>query len=168
MKKNREYYLTKQLLAEYKHCALKNGKELLSEAEELLINKRYARAYFLACASIEETGKAYEAFFASERNLEDPSVQTSVKLAFENHATKTISALICLLKNSGITKAIAEYYIELPLILQEGREKSMYVDIRDNGTVTLPKKIVKVTVAENAVSLASKCFGSPVFLVIFL
>ncbi len=59
MKKNRDYKLTADHLEKYMTVALDNSQELIAEANLLASNKHYARAYFLAVASIEETGKAY-------------------------------------------------------------------------------------------------------------
>jgi len=68
--------LTPELLREYSGAALDNASELLAEATLLLQHGHRARSYFLAVASIEETGKALMAFDGQGRNLADPVVVT--------------------------------------------------------------------------------------------
>ena len=53
--------LTPQLLRDYSLAALANASELVAEALVLYKHGHFARAYFLAVASIEETGKAWAA-----------------------------------------------------------------------------------------------------------
>jgi len=51
-------------LKNYSEAALRNSEALLEEARLLLQNEHFARAYFLAVSSIEETGKAAQTFAA--------------------------------------------------------------------------------------------------------
>lgn len=62
---------TVELLKEYSDAALENAAELLQEASVLHAQGYRARAYFLAVAGIEETGKAVIAFDGQGRNLRD-------------------------------------------------------------------------------------------------
>ena len=71
-----------ELLREYCGAAIQNAGELIEEASLLSVNGHAARAYFLAVASIEETGKALHALDAQGRNLGDSAVTVT--------ATKTI------------------------------------------------------------------------------
>ncbi len=110
----------------------------------------------MGCASLEETGKGYIAFSAKGRNLKSPSVQHAIKAKFEDHPSKIISALICLLKQKQkeLTKEDLAYFIDLSVHLQHGREKAMYVDVREDGTVTLLRKIIRPKAAFDCIRLA--------------
>ena len=66
--------LTLKLLRAYSEAALTNANELVQEASLLYATEHLARAYFLAVAAIEETGKGLLAFDARGRNLADPAV----------------------------------------------------------------------------------------------
>ena len=92
MKKVRKYIIDENLLKRYYPAALQNAKLLLEESNKLLGLKSYARSYFLACASIEEIGKALMAFFGLGRNLNNPGTLSSLKNAFEDHPAKISSA----------------------------------------------------------------------------
>lgn len=157
MKKQRNYSLSHDMLHKYLDSSLINASELLTEATTFLSQERYARSYFLACAALEETGKAYSAFSAMGRNLNNPGVETAVKMSFEDHRSKIISAMICLLKKKEITKEKTEEFINLALHLEAGREKSMYVDINEKHEITTPSEIVRPKAAFDAVRLAKDC-----------
>jgi len=157
MKKHRKYTLSHELLDKYIDAALCNAGELLDEACDLLLKKHYARGYFLACASIEETGKAFSAFSAMGRNLTNPGIEKKVKETFEDHRSKMLSAFVCLLNKNGITKDDIDKFLKLASDLHVGRERSMYVDINDNNEVTEPTKLVRPVAAINAVWLAVSC-----------
>jgi AbiV family abortive infection protein len=160
MKKDRRYILSHQILHKYLEAALTNANDLLTEATPLLSQKRYARAYFLACASLEETGKAYAAFSAMGRNLKNLGVAEAVKESFKDHRRKIISAMICILKKNTISKETAEEFIKIVLDLEAGRGRSMYVEINDKHEVTEPSKLVRPVAAFNAVRLARDCLES--------
>lgn len=145
------------MLRKYLDAALINASELLIEATDLLSKKRYARSYFLACAALEETGKAYAAFSAMGRNLNNPGVETAVKVSFEDHRSKIISALVCLLKKKEITKERIEKFMNYTTHLEIGREKSMYVDINEKQEITTPTEIVRPKAASDVVRFAKDC-----------
>lgn len=145
------------MLHKYLDAALINASDLLIEATDFLSEERYARSYFLACAALEETGKAYAAFSAMGRNLDNPGVQTAVKVSFENHRSKIISALICLLKETEITEEKIEKFRNYVARLEIGREKAMYVDINEKQEITTPTEIVRPEAALGAVQLAKNC-----------
>jgi AbiV family abortive infection protein len=81
-----------ELLEQYRDAALVNSQSLLEEATLLLVHGHYARAYFLATSSIEESGKAVQAFEGLGRNLSDSAVTRRLKLQFEDHSQKVTSA----------------------------------------------------------------------------
>lgn len=62
------------MLVQYSTHALDNARQLLDEAILLFDHARFARAYYLAIASIEEIGKSFLAFDAQGRNLGDSAV----------------------------------------------------------------------------------------------
>jgi AbiV family abortive infection protein len=154
MQKQRKYHLTHDLLKEYQECSLLNSSELLVEATFLLSQKHYARAYFIGCASLEETGKGYLAFSARGRNLNSPNTQEAIKIKFEDHSAKLVSSLASFLQLKGLTDENIKEFLHLTYHLQRGREKAMYVDVRENGTISLPQKIVRPKAATDCVRLA--------------
>lgn len=157
MKKERNYSLSLDMLHKYLDLSLINASDLLSEATSLLSQGRYARTYFLACAALEETGKAYLAFSAMGRNLSNPGVETAVKMSFEDHRSKIISAMICLLQKKEVTEKKLEEFLNLAMHIVRGREKSMYVDINEEHEITIPSKIIRPKAAFDAVRLAKVC-----------
>lgn len=160
MKKKRNYSLTKDLLNKYIESALQNAADLLEEASFLLKNEYYPRAYFLACASLEETGKAYIAFSALGRNLRNPGVQTAVKMVFESHPPKIVSALVCLIRQGNISAQTIQKFLDLSLSLQYGREQTLYVDITDDEKITLPKIVTRPKAAFDCIRLAKDALDS--------
>lgn len=157
MKKDRKYTLSLEILHNYLDAAMINALDLLNEATTLLSQERYARSYFLACASLEETGKAYQAFNAMGRNLKNPGVTNAVKESFEDHRSKIVSATACMIMKKDITKETIEEFLKITLDLKVGREKSMYVDINEKHEVTEPSKLVRPVAAFNAVKFAKDC-----------
>lgn len=158
--KNKSYNITLELLEEYQEHSLINAKELLSESHLLFQNKKYARSYFLACASIEETGKAYIAFNAKGRTLDN--VKETLKNKFERHSDKLISALTCWLisfEKHDIEKNVMEI-VDISIHLQYGRELSMYVDFKENKTLSIPSQVVQKQNAVGCIEIADKCFST--------
>lgn len=159
MQKIRKYILTTSLLEAYQNAALKNASELIEEAKLLFSNKHYARAYFLAAASIEETGKAILAFDAKRRNLNDGGLCKKIKQIFEDHSIKITNACACCLPNNiKLSDESIENYIEAVRALKHGREKSMYIDVEENNqAISIPSDVVRPIVAKNCIILAQKC-----------
>lgn len=155
MVKERKYTLTPELLSAYKENALRNAALLLDEATILLQNSKWSGAYFLACASIEETGKAFLAFNSTNRNLANPAVQSVLKIEFENHSSKILMGLTTLIRKTGIDKTNVRSFLDLNFHLYAGREKSLYADINDDNTLTVPEDIVRPKAATDAVRLAN-------------
>jgi AbiV family abortive infection protein len=160
MQKTRDYHLSEELLRDYMKCSLKNAEDLLTDATILLSKMRYARAYFLACASIEETGKAYSAFSAIGRNLNNPGTVNKIKMSFDSHRDKIISALVCYLATGEVTKERIEHFLGMVSSLEAGREQSMYVDVNKEKRVTVPEAIVRPIAAVDAIRLAKQCLVS--------
>jgi AbiV family abortive infection protein len=158
MKKARNYHLTTELLSEYSAAALKNAAELLEEATLLEAHGHAARAYFLAIASIEETGKAIQAFQAQGRNLSDSAVSLRLKRSFEDHSQKITAAFIPWLSTSSNVRETAEAAAALTIDLKFGREPSMYTDISPDGaTVQTPTSLVRRLAGSECVRLARDC-----------
>lgn len=155
-----EFRFTVELLREYSAAALKNAAELLEEASLLHENSRAARAYFLAVASIEETGKALQAFDAQGRNLADSAVTAKLRRSMEDHSQKITAAFTAmLLASQDIPKAVMPA-IELMIHLKHGREPSMYTDIRYmESKVQIPSGMVRDVAAKNCVRLSSDCLA---------
>ncbi|MFH1008245.1 MAG: AbiV family abortive infection protein [Candidatus Latescibacterota bacterium] len=154
MIKERKYTITVDLLNSHKGNALKNAALLLEEAKILLLHKKWPGAYFLGCASIEETGKASMAFDSVNRNLANPAVQAMLKQNLESHRTKICMGLSALLRKAGTDEKNIKYFLDLNLRLYAGREKSLYADINDDNTLTLPEDLVRPKAATDAVRLA--------------
>lgn len=157
MKKERNYSLSHDILYKYLDAALNNASDLLIDATDFLSKERYARAYFFACTALEETGKAYAAFSAMGRNLDNPGVEAAVKFSFENHRSKIVSAFICLRKKMKTTTEEIEKFMKYTIHIEIGREKSMYVDINEKQEITTPTEIIRPEAALDAVRLAKDC-----------
>lgn len=156
-KKNKNYEINKSILKEYHDNALQNAMELLNEAQLLLTHKHYARAYYLACLSMEESGKAYIAWTAQGRNLDNQGIHKTLKDRFELHPSKIMCAFYCwALVSSDLTAAIT-HMTDLQTNLINGREKSMYVDIKDDNTIMLPSKTIRPVAARDCVEVAKNC-----------
>ncbi len=154
--KDRSYRLTEELLRFYSDAALKNATELVQEAALLEKHGHSARAYFLAVSSIEETGKAILAFDAQGRNLSNPEVVHRLKLSFEDHQQKIISAFIPWLKCASNIRESAEVAMNLATEISLGREPSMYTNIHPEGpTIQTPATVVRKVAASDCVRLAN-------------
>lgn len=152
--------LTPTLLQLYSEAALLNADELLAEASLLSDHDHMARAYFLAVACIEEAGKALLAFDAQNRNLSDSAVCKRLKKSMESHSEKINYALgMWALSSPDQRKAIM---VALDIIVQvkEGREPSMYSDIRtEPDRVQTPREVVRDSAARDCVRLAENCLA---------
>jgi AbiV family abortive infection protein len=151
--------LTREVLREYAVAALDNANALREEAELLLKHRHLARAYFLAVASIEETGKALLAFDGQGRNLSDPAIVTKLTRSMETHRTKINAAFFAWIMASPNIRDAVMPAINLIIALSHGREPSMYTDIRsDTGEVQQPSNVVREVAATDSVRLAVQCF----------
>jgi AbiV family abortive infection protein len=153
--------MTGELLQSYGEAALNNADELLREASLLLERDHVARAYFLAVASIEETGKALLAFDGQNRNLSDPAICTKLKSTMGSHARKINYALGIWASSSADPRKAIAVAVDLIVDLQSGREPSMYTDLRtDPDRVQTPREIVRASAASDCVRLADSCLAN--------
>lgn len=153
--KTRDYELTDQLLRQYRDAALINSQALLEEAALLLAHRHFARAYFLSTSSIEEAGKAVQAFEGLGRNLKDPAVTQRLKLQFEDHSQKVTSAFSPWVQSTKHIRDEIKTFVRLMVDLNFGREASMYTDIHaERVIVTTPQKQIREKTASDCVRLA--------------
>lgn len=153
--KDRDYKLTADLLRAYRDAALVNAKELLEEASLLLAHEKYARAYFLSASTIEEAGKAVQAFEGLGKNLKDHAVTQRLKLQFEDHSQKVTAAFSPWLQATPNLKDEVMNFVNIMVALEFGREASMYTDINAEGMiVTTPQMQVRQKTASDCVRLA--------------
>lgn len=153
--KARDYKLTAALLLEYRDAALVNAQALLEEATLLLAHEKYARAYFLSASTIEEAGKAVQAFEGLGRNLKDPAVTQRLKLQFEDHSQKVTAAFSPWLQATPNLKDEVMNFVNMMVDLKFGREASMYTDINaERVIVTTPQMQVRQKTASDCVRLA--------------
>lgn len=147
--------MTAELLRFYSEAALDNAHELLLEASLLHDHGHTARAYFLAVASIEETGKALIAFDSQSRNLSDPAVCTKLKIIMETHASKITYLLGIWASGSPNPREGLKVALDLIPDLKHGREPSMYTELRDNpDRVQTPREVVRTSAARDCIKLA--------------
>lgn len=153
--KDRNYDLTSDLLLQYRDAALVNAQALLEEAALLLAHGHYARAYFLSASSIEESGKAVQAFEGLGKNLKDPAVTQRLKLQFESHSQKVTSAFSPWLQSTPNLREEVMDFVNIMVDLKFGREASMYTDISaEKVLVTTPQMQVGQNISLNCVRLA--------------
>lgn len=154
--KDRSYRLTVELLQSYCDAAIENAAELIQEAGLLEKHGHSARAYFLAVSSLEETGKAVMAFEAKGRNLANPEVTHRLKLSFDDHQQKVVSAFVPWLKTAPDLRKSVEYSMALAADISLGREPSMYTNILTEGPVVqTPASVVRPIAAADCVRLAN-------------
>jgi AbiV family abortive infection protein len=152
--------LTTSLMHLYSEAALDNAGELLVESTLLRDHDHMARAYFLAVSCIEEAGKALLAFDSQNRNLTDPAVCKKLKASMENHGQKINYALSIWAFSSPDPREALEVVLDLMSHVKNGRESSMYSDLRNNPDLVLaPRAIVRATAARDCVRLAEKCLA---------
>ena len=155
-----EFRFTVDLLREYSAAALQNAGELLEEASLLYANGHAARAYFLAVASVEETGKALQAFDAQGRNLGDSAVTAKLRRAMEDHSQKITAAFTAMLQASQNIRDAVMPAVDLMIHLKRGREPSMYTDIRyEESKLNVPTVLVRDVAARDCVQLARDCLA---------
>jgi AbiV family abortive infection protein len=155
VKKNRNYKLDLKILYEYQILALDNAEDLVLSSKSLFEKQFYARAYFLACSSIEETGKAYLAFTSKGRNLQ--SIEPKLKNTFETHTNKITMAFMCWMLESSNKEEAAKTCVDLSVHLHNGREKSMYVDINEDNSLSIPTKLVGERQSADSIYIAEQC-----------
>lgn len=155
-----KYQLTEQLIITFRDASLKNADLLLKEANILISNGFYARAYFLACAAIEETGKAFLLFNAQSRNLKDGGIQKVIKDRIESHRFKISASFHAWSFRSILPEEDKEklnQVISFAISIKNSREPSMYVDIDNNNNVISPSEIVSLDNATDLIKLSATC-----------
>jgi AbiV family abortive infection protein len=153
--KNRDYKLTLALLGQFRDASLLNADSLLEEAALLSAHQHHARAYFLSVSSIEEAGKAVQAFEGLGRNLQDCAVEQKLKLQFESHSEKMTAAFLPWLRATANVREVLTDREELMATLKFGREASMYTDINaERAMVTTPQMQISPESAASCVRLA--------------
>lgn len=152
--------LTSTLLHFYSEAALRNADELLAEASLLRDHDHMARAYFLAVACVEEAGKALLAFDAQNRNLSDPAVCTKLRKSMESHGQKINYALSMWAFSNPDQRKALKVALDLVVHVKQGREPSMYSDLRtEPDRVQTPRDVVRDSAARDCVRLAEKCLA---------
>lgn len=152
--------MTEDVLRAFSVVALSNAGELLDEATLLRDHGHSARAYFLAIASIEETGKALLAFNSQQRCLLDPAIRSRLKVAMESHSVKISYALTQWALASAYPNEALRTAFELAVSLKHGREPSMYSDLlNDPDQVQLPREVISVDASRDCVRLARDCLA---------
>jgi|LGVF01.1.fsa_nt_gb AbiV family abortive infection protein len=157
MKKLREYNVHDEFLTEYGNAAIENAQQILDDAKILLGHKSFARAYFLAVAAIEETGKAYMAFSSKGRNLSDEGLKKKVQKIFESHSQKISCAFTGWIAKASNPRESIEAALELIHNLKLGREKSMYVDVNPDNSLNIPMIVARPVAATDSVRVAENC-----------
>lgn len=153
--KDRNYELTSDLISQYRDSALLNAHALLEEAALLLTHGHYARSYFLSASSIEEAGKAVQAFEGLGKNLRDQAVTQRLKLQFEDHSQKVASAFSPWLQATPNLREEVMNFVNTMVDLKFGREASMYTDINaERAMVTTPQMQVNEKAAAHCLGLA--------------
>ncbi|WP_077732556.1 MULTISPECIES: AbiV family abortive infection protein [Methylocaldum] len=160
MSEYRNIKFSPTLLRDYSLAALANARELVSEALILYKHGCFARAYFLAVASIEETGKAFLAFDGQGRNLSDSAVASKLKRTMEDHSQKITSAFSAYLLVHPSAREAVMPAIKVIVDLKYGREPAMYTDIRpDSSTIQIPVAVVRENAALDCIKLATECLA---------
>ena len=152
----------------------RNAEELLSDAELLFLNHRYARAIFLSCIGTEEVGKAVLCLDLFESNYQFDN-EDNIKdfwLSWYDHQSKTGRGLgysssfpFKLKKPSGLfdiedisdlkgfTEHEEEFFEDYSFITTKLKEYAIYVDILekdDNAFLfMLPSRILNKEGAEH-------------------
>jgi AbiV family abortive infection protein len=130
---------------------LANAIALYEDAEILLKNERYSRAYTLYQLSIEEVGKIILIYnFLIYQNIQDISEQKKIKREFTNHKSKTqhsigLDILLAFLISDQELKKKILYQVhkqqneleQLNLL----KNSSLYTDIK-NGKFIQPQEII--------------------------
>ena len=142
-------------LRDFTLAALANADSLILEACLLGDNTFYARGYFLSVAAIEEVGKAAISHQSRGRNLKDPAVVKRVSFLLSDHHSKIRGAFIGFL--TADPEKNLERSIQLMIQLQQGREPSMYSELRAGERAYRPTDSVTEKNFVDCVRLAQRC-----------
>ncbi len=159
-KKMSGYTLTSTLLKGYRKAAVDNARELQYEAALLLANNHFSRAYFLATASIEEIGKAVQAFDALGRNVRDTEISTRVRLNFQDYSKKLAAAVFPWMLRDPKNRESVALFIETLVEAKNASEPSLFVGIEPQGMdIHTPFAVVRREMAEECVRMARTIFS---------
>ncbi len=159
-KKTSGYTLTSTLLKGYRKAAVDNSRELQYEAALLLSNNHFSRAYFLAAASIEEIGKAVQAFDALGRNVRDTEISTRVRLNFQDYSKKIAAAVFPWLLRDPSSRETISIFVESLIESKNPSEPSLFVGIEPQGmSLHSPFSVVLREQAEECVRMARIIFS---------
>lgn len=119
------------------NCCLENALELISDAEILIINERYARAYSISQLAIEESGKAmmlyelYNTLQADERKNFDFK---KFRKNFRDHKWKTFESKIIdiMMFSKNKTKDFKEFALQNFAEMQKAKN-GHYDILKNNG-----------------------------------
>ena len=146
------------LLKEYSDAALRNASELLKEANLLFENEYFARSYFLAVSSIEETGKAAQTFAAQGRDISDSGVTAKLVNSTESHSEKITAAFAAWINAGTDKRESLMAAVDLMIDLKRGREPAMYSFVnRISGELFEPKDVVRTEAARDCIRVATNC-----------
>lgn len=159
-KKSSNYALNSTLLKGFRKATVENARELQYEAALLLSNNHFSRAYFLAAASIEETGKAVQAFDALGRNVRDPEVSTRVRLNFQDYSKKVAAASFPWLLNDPSCREELTAFIDSLIEAKNVSEPALFVGIEPQGMrMHAPATDIGRESAEQCVHMARNIFS---------
>lgn len=132
--------LTIEQLFEHAKAAVRNAEALLIEAQLLHDNGYYARAFFLAYTAFEEVAKAQITISQGFSLIaEEPIPWKEFQKRRTNHGTKFISLIISPLlvgkAPADAVKLMREKFATLESLM-ESRQKALYVDLKENKTIT--------------------------------
>ncbi len=159
-KKMSGYTLTSTLLKGYRKAAVDNARELQYEAALLLANNHFSRAYFLATASIEEIGKAVQAFDALGRNVRDHEISTRIRLNFQDYSKKISAAVFPWLLRDPDSRDMVSAFVESLIDAKNTSEPALFVGIEPQDmTIHTPSSLVRREQAEECVQMARTIFS---------
>lgn len=158
-----DFRFTENILKDLSNVSLENAEQLIKEAELLIGQDFFPRAYFLSVAAIEEIGKAFICFESSVRNLNDSAITTSIIKSIENHSSKIGAAFHASILASEDSRGAIQTAVDLMVILKNGREPSMYTDINYiDSKIYVPNVVVRDNAARDSIKLSQYCFSSTI------
>jgi AbiV family abortive infection protein len=162
-KRNRGYQLSSMMLRGYRKAAVDNSRELQYEAALLLRHNHFARAYFLAVTSIEEMGKAMQAFDALGRNVRDPAVSARVRLNFEDYPKRMLAAVFHWMQMNPEVREEVMPFIEGLIESKRTSEPAVYMGIDPHSSkISTPNGVIGPHAARRCVHMAQSIFANTV------
>ncbi len=128
------------ILKGFQNC-IQNAQELCEEAELLLNNKRYARAYALTLICFEEIGKLLVLLGGAYHGPRDKALWRKFWKRFRSHALKrTRVSLMEMLSLSSVTPEQTFREMKFEPETEGLKQSALYVDYRD-GDITRPSEL---------------------------